>query len=154
MGTTGTVWAFDLGKGSIGEAVRELTTSNFPHHKSLLIPPDLGRRGPAGLSGTPANKWRALKTREAHNSREQWLETVWSAAGAKVLPSREVWQNPESAEWELKSKGDYRLEREFAPKRGAKMKDGAPSDTAGANTCYTSCLLRVQLLRGDDSLAE
>ena len=73
------VWAFDLGKGSIGEAVRDLATSNFPHHESLLIPPDLARRGPAALSGTPANKWRAFKTREAHYSREEWLETVWAA---------------------------------------------------------------------------
>jgi len=32
------VWAFDLGKGSIGEAVRQGT--KIPHKASLLIPPD------------------------------------------------------------------------------------------------------------------
>ena len=32
------VWAFDLGKGSIGEAVRRGT--EFLHKASLLIPPD------------------------------------------------------------------------------------------------------------------
>jgi len=31
-----TIWAFDLGKGSIGEAVRQGTT--FLHKASLLIP--------------------------------------------------------------------------------------------------------------------
>jgi hypothetical protein len=57
------VWAFDLGKGSIGEAVREGNT--FPHNESLLIPAELARRGPAAVSGSPANKYRAMKTREA-----------------------------------------------------------------------------------------
>ncbi len=33
-----TVWAFDLGKGSIGEAVRQGT--KFLHKASLLIPAD------------------------------------------------------------------------------------------------------------------
>lgn len=152
--SNGTAWAFDLGKGSIGEAVRDLATSNFPHHESLLIPPDLARRGPAALSGTPANKWRAFKTREAHYSREEWLETVWVAAGLDVLKHREVWENPKAGKWELKNKGDYRLEREFAPQAGETTKDGAPSDTAGAKTLYTSCLLRIQLLQEIHGLAE
>ncbi len=33
-----TVWSFDLGKGSIGEAVRELSTNQFLHVEALLIP--------------------------------------------------------------------------------------------------------------------
>ena len=36
MAITGTVWAFDLGKGSIGEAVR--LNDKFLHKASLLIP--------------------------------------------------------------------------------------------------------------------
>jgi len=47
---TKTIWAFDLGKGSIGEAVR--LNDIFPHAESLLIPAELARRGPATVSGT------------------------------------------------------------------------------------------------------
>ena len=39
MANTETVWAFDFGKGSIGEAVRE--GNRFLHKASLLIPADL-----------------------------------------------------------------------------------------------------------------
>jgi hypothetical protein len=39
------VWAFDLGKGSIGEAVRR--GNEFLHKASLLIPPEFARRGGA-----------------------------------------------------------------------------------------------------------
>ncbi len=35
-----TVWAFDLGKGSIGEAVRRISDNKFLHKESLLIPAD------------------------------------------------------------------------------------------------------------------
>ena len=163
------VWAFDLGKGSIGEAVRK--GKDFPHVESLLIPHELARRGPAAASGTPANKYRALKTREAHHARERWLETVWTAAGLTPLRGRQVAQvcslppklnekgEPifDKGHWAQVAQADYRLEREFAPKLGGKTKDGAPSDEAGANICYTSCLLRIKLLtwkEGDPQLAE
>jgi hypothetical protein len=163
-----TIWAFDLGKGSIGEAVRQ--GNSFPHRESLLIPPDLARRGPAAVSGTPANKFRAMKTREAHHERERWLAKVWKAAGLDPLQAREVHQNPQTGKWELKHKADYRLEREFAPTQfrknrsghtvGASYPDGKAQDGAPARTgedfavCYTSSLLRIRLLRGDDTLAE
>jgi CRISPR-associated endonuclease Csn1 len=147
---TGYIWAFDLGKGSIGEAVRQ--GGIFPHAESLLMPAELARRGPASLSGTPANRYRAMKTREAHHERERWLETVWRTAGLTPLIPREVWENPQTGKWELKRKGDFQLEREFAPKLGEKTKDGAPSDAAGAEICYTSCLLRIRLLQGDSQL--
>ena len=39
-----TVWAFDLGKGSIGEAVR--CGDKFLHKASLLIPPSLRKPKP------------------------------------------------------------------------------------------------------------
>ena len=159
------VWAFDLGKGSIGEAVRRGT--EFLHKESLLIPAELARRGPAKDSGTPANRYRAMKTREAHYERERWLETVWTAATSLApLRPREVWKNPETKKWELKHAGDYQLEREFAPaefKRDSKTgekkkvvypngraeKDSAPAATPeDFNLCYTSCLLRIKLLNG------
>lgn len=38
----GTVWAFDLGKGSIGEAVRQ--GNKFLHKASLLIPAELAEK--------------------------------------------------------------------------------------------------------------
>src|SRR5208337_4440974 len=93
------VWAFDLGKGSIGEAVRR--GNKFLHKESLLIPAELGRRGPATVSGTPASRYRALKTREAHHEREHWLETVWTATELPPLRPRAVWQNSKTDKWEL-----------------------------------------------------
>src|ERR1017187_794800 len=76
-----TVWAFDLGKGSIGEAVRR--GNEFLHKASLLIPAELGQRGPASMSGTPASRYRMLQTRRAHQRREDWLDAVWEAAGLR-----------------------------------------------------------------------
>jgi CRISPR-associated endonuclease Csn1 len=164
------VWAFDLGKGSIGEAVRQ--GKDFLHKASLLIPAELGRRGPATVSGTPANRYRAMKTREAHHERERWLEKVWTAVGLSPLRPREVWQNPKTDQWELKHPADYRLEREFAPaefKRNPKTgelgkivypngkapKDGAPAaKKEDFEICYTSSLLRIRLLQRDKSLAD
>jgi len=165
-----TVWAFDLGKGSIGEAVRR--GNEFEHGESLLIPGKLARRGPAKDSGTPANRYRALKTREAHHERERWLEIVWAAVKLTVLRPREVWQNPETKKWELKHPADYQLEREFAPaefrrdgKTGSQEKnvypngraenDGAPAATSeDFDICYTSALLRIKLLNGDSALKD
>src|SRR5437868_4458686 len=156
MGNTKTIWAFDLGKASIGEAVRQVTDNKFLHKESLLIPVDLSRRGPAALSGTPANRYRAKKTREAHQEREVWLERVWSAAGLSPLRPRAVWENPSTGKWELKNTGDFRLEREFAPRQfkknsesklvkinylNGRAKDGAPAKTQDDfNICYTSSL--------------
>ena len=151
--TASTIWAFDLGKGSLGEAVRNLADNSFPHVASLLIPAELARRGPATASGSPANKYRALKTREAHHAREHWLETVWTAADLTPLRGRQVGKVDENGNpipesewskrkgrWQQVAKADPRLEREFAQ--------------AGDNTCYTSCLLRIRLLLGDGDLAE
>jgi hypothetical protein len=39
-----TVWSFDLGKASIGEAVRNLDTNEFVHKASLLIPAELRKK--------------------------------------------------------------------------------------------------------------
>jgi CRISPR-associated endonuclease Csn1 len=137
-----TVWAFDLGKGSIGEAVRQ--GNRFLHKESLLIPADFAE------TRTAATRRRMWRTRQAHKARERWLDEVWSSGGLDPLRKREVWKNPNTGKWELKQTADYRLEREFAPKAGEAAQDGAPSDEAGANVCYTSCLLQIRLLRGEN----
>ena len=52
------VWAFDLGKGSIGEAVRRGT--EFLHKESLLIPAEFAE------TKTAAGRRRMFRTRQAH----------------------------------------------------------------------------------------
>jgi len=134
------VWAFDLGKGSIGEAVRQGTT--FLHKASLLIPADFAE------TKTAANRRRMWRTRQAHKAREQWLNEVMEKAGIEILNGRQIGKVDENgkpiprSDWKKKkgkwieiSKADPRLEREFAEK--------------GDSTCYTSCLLRIKLLRGE-----
>jgi len=81
MNTPRCIWAFDLGKGSLGEAVRDSETHQFLHKATLLLPADLAQRGPAGQAGTPASRYRAWKVRHAHRERERWLDTVWRAGG-------------------------------------------------------------------------
>ena len=137
-----TIWAFDLGKGSIGEAVWNVGKKQFDHVASLLIPAEFASTKEA------ASRRRMLRTRQAHKAREAWLDEVWKAAGQEPLVGRRVGKVdangewiPESewsrrkGKWKLKSVGDEKLEREFAKK--------------GDDTCYTSCLLRIKLLRGE-----
>jgi CRISPR-associated endonuclease Csn1 len=124
-----TVWSFDLGIGSIGEAVRDTSTNAFLHVASLIIPKDFASTKEAG------KRRRMFRTRIAHKARESWLDHVWKLAGQTPLRKRSVWLNPQTSKWELKHPADPRLEREFAEK--------------GDSTCYTSCLLRVRLLRGE-----
>ncbi len=124
-----TVWSFDLGKASIGEAIRDLETNSFLHIASLLIPSEFASTKDA------RNRRRMHRTRMAHKAREAWLDEVWRATGQEPLKKRTVWQNPETKKWELKHPADERLEREFPTK----------DDT----TCYTSCLLRIKLLSGE-----
>jgi len=119
-----TVWAFDLGKGSIGEVVRQGT--KFLHKASLLIPADFAE------TKTAANRRRMWRTRQAHKAREQWLDEVMRKAGIEVLHGRNY---DKAGNWKPGEPADERLEREFA-------KPGDP-------TCFTSCLLRIKLLRGE-----
>lgn len=119
------VWAFDLGKGSIGEAVRVGT--NFKHKAALLIPADFAE------TRTARDRRRMWRTRQAHRAREQWLRAVFQAAGLPVLYGRNY--DAKTGEWKPGELGDPRLEREFPP--------------MGEATCYTSCLLRIKLLRGE-----
>ena len=122
---TEVVWAFDLGKGSIGEAVRR--GNEFLHKASLLIPAEFAE------TKTAAGRRRMWRTRQAHKAREQWLEKVMHDAGIEVLKGRQV--GKVDGKWKETAKGNPRLEREFP----------APGD----DTCYTSCLLRIKLLRGE-----
>jgi CRISPR-associated endonuclease Csn1 len=126
------VWAFDLGKGSIGEAVR--CGSKIEYAASLLIPADLAQRGPATKAGTPASRYRAMKTREAHRAREERLSAICAEAGIEVLAAKRVGRNS-NGKWQVVQEADERLTREFPAK--------------GDNTCYTSCLLRIKLLQGE-----
>ena len=128
-----TIWSFDFGKASIGEVVREITQPHFLHKASLLIPPELARRGPAWVSGTPASKNRALQTRKANKRRERWLDEVWIAAGLTPLVRKTVeltgfrvkkakklvrgkvkWkQRKVGGTWTIKTDADPRLGKEF-----------------------------------------
>ena len=119
------VWAFDLGIGSIGEAVRVGT--DFKHKASLLIPAEFAE------TKTARGRRRMARTREAHHAREQWLREALQAAGFPVLYGRNY--DAKTGGWKPGEAGDSRLEREFP----------APGD----ETCYTSCLLRIKLLRGE-----
>ena len=123
----GTVWSFDLGKASIGEAVR--LGNKFLHIASLLLPEDFAETKSAT---TRRRMWR---TRQAHKARELWLDEVMRGAGIEPLAGRRTARDPNTGKWKLSSPGDPQLEREFA----------APGDP----TCYTSCLLRIRLLRGE-----
>src|ERR1039458_6276664 len=124
MNQDGTIWAFDLGKASIGEAVRRGT--KFLHKASLLIPAEFAE------TKTAAGRRRMWRTRQAHKAREQWLNKVMREAGIEVLHGRNYDQ---AGNWKPGEPADERLEREFA-------KPGDP-------TYYTSCLLRIKLLRGE-----
>ena len=146
------VWAFDLGKGSIGEAVRR--GNEFLHKASLIIPAEFAE------TKTAAGRRRMWRTRQAHKAREQWLEKVWAAAGLKLPAKRKVeyvdYQTKTvtkivkgkqkiktikfGGKWKLTQKADDWFEREFAE--------------PGDSTCYTSCLLRIKLLRGDPDLKD
>jgi len=133
-------WGYDLGKGSIGEVVRLKKTGkvDFPHKKVWLFPPDFGRRGPTTKTGTPASRYRAWKTRNAHKKREEWLDEIWQAGGMTILHGRQV--AVAGGTWRLVQKGDPRLESEAV---GTKPED-----------CCSSCLLRIRLLRPGEKLVD
>ena len=133
-----TIWSFDLGKASIGEAVRDLKDDSFPHAESLLIPFEFAETQSA------ASRRRMWRTRIAHHAREDWLAGIVCLAGFEPLRGRrmektaEGWrQAPESAE---EKKRRAMLEREFPAK--------------GDETRYNSAALRILLLEGKTKLEE
>ncbi|MFZ2643235.1 MAG: type II CRISPR RNA-guided endonuclease Cas9 [Verrucomicrobiia bacterium] len=115
-----------MGKASIGEAVRE--GNKFLHKASLLIPAEFAE------TKTAAARRRMWRTRQAHKAREAWLDEVMRTAGIEPLHGRRVIWDEQTKKWNV-TLGDEKLEREFAP--------------ACDDTCYTSCLLRIKLLRGE-----
>ena len=125
MHTKETVWGFDIGKGSLGEAVR--VGNEFKHVLSMEIDADFAE------IKTAAATRRAWRTREAHKAREMWLEKCLSDADIEILGRRKV--DVVDGTWKLVSRGDGRLEREF------------PAD--GENVCYNSIALRCKLLLGE-----
>ena len=120
-----TVFAFDCGVASLGEAVRQ--GLDFPQVESWLIPDTFAE------TKTAAMRRRMMTTRDAHKEREMWLLNTFRDLGIEVLRGKEV--SKTSAGWAVTRKADPRLTREF-PK-------------PGDDTCYTSCLLRIKLLRGE-----
>ena len=100
------VWAFDLGKGSIGEAVRRGT--EFLHKESLLIPAEFAE------TKTAAGRRRMFRTRQAHKAREQWLNKVMREAGIEVLHGRNY---DVAGNWKPGEPADKRLEKEFPDRK-------------------------------------
>ncbi|MCI5778411.1 MAG: hypothetical protein MR051_01095 [Lentisphaeria bacterium] len=118
------VFAFDVGTGSLGIAFRK--DLDILKAESLLLPSE------AGSLEEVRDARRQYRTRIAHAAREAYWVRVCMEAGIEVLHSR-ISENAGSRI--APSSGDPRLEREFA--------------TPGDNTVYTSCLLRIKLLRGE-----
>lgn len=116
------VFAFDIGIGSLGEAVRR--GKEFLHVESLLIDPEF-----AGTAAQ-ATKRRATRSRHAHKARELWWNRQCKELGIPILKTIEELPNHRFRV----TKVDPRLKREF-PRRGD-------------STLYTSCLLRIALLEG------
>jgi len=119
------IWGFDMGKGSLGEAVR--IGYEFKHVQSLIIDPEFAE------IKTAANARRQMRTRKAHLAREKFLEKCLQECGIDVLQRRKV--DIVDGKWQLVSKGDVRLEKEF------------PS--ANENICYNSIALRCKLILGE-----
>ena len=109
--------------------MRNLKTQEFLHVESLIIPEDFASTKVAAV------RRRMWRTRQAHRARETWLDEVWRAAGQEPLQRREAERNAVTHKWTLRRRTDKRLGREF------------PAE--GDSTCFTSCLLRIRLLRGE-----
>ena len=118
------IFGFDLGKGSIGLAVRKGNEILFA--KSLLIDESV-----ASIEDQ-AKRRRQYRTRLSHKKREKELKRIWRKAGLTPLYGR---RHEELEKGFKVIKADEKLEREFPRK--------------GDNTVYTSCLLRIKLLEGE-----
>jgi CRISPR-associated endonuclease Csn1 len=133
-----TIWSFDLGKASLGEAVRYKDDDSFPHAESLLIPELFAETQSA------ASRRRMWRTRIAHHAREDWLAGIVRLAGFEPLRGRRMercdgkWQMAEETPEERKRRA--MLEREFPAK--------------GDETQYNSAALRILLLEGKAKLEE
>ncbi len=120
------VFGFDVGLGSLGIAVRE--GNEMQHAASLLMDSEFAS------IGDQADRRRFHRTKQAHKAREKYWETIWEEIKKVPLKGRRHQKNSDNSYTVLK--GDEQLEREFPAK--------------GDDTVYTSCLLRIKLLEGDE----
>ncbi len=90
---TDKVFAFDLGKASIGICARD--GHRILELQSLIIPAEFA------MTSDFRDRRRAMRTRKAHVKREEWLNKIWTEAGLELL-----------------SKSDLHFTREFAAKNG------------------------------------
>ncbi|MEW5950374.1 MAG: type II CRISPR RNA-guided endonuclease Cas9 [Elusimicrobiota bacterium] len=115
-----TVFAFDIGTGSLGTCVRK--EKEILDLSVNLLPQDFATLKEA------REKRRQIRTRIAHKMREKWWKEQAKRAGIEI---------PETGHLDEKGnfiKPDERMSREF------------PKD--GDNTIYNSALLRIALLQG------
>lgn len=78
------IWGFDIGKGSLGEAV--LDGSEFKHVASLLLDADFGEiKTAAGLR-------RQMRTRKAHKAGKNGWKAAFPASG---------WRRSNGGKWGL-----------------------------------------------------
>ena len=117
------IFGFDLGTGSIGEAVKK--ENEIIHANSFLLDQDV-----ASIKDQSKRR-RIYRTIVARKNREKWLDRVWSDCGlsGKLKGRRHI---KKGKDFEV-IKGDLKLEKEFGSKNGP---------------VYTSCLLRIHLLQG------
>jgi CRISPR-associated endonuclease Csn1 len=85
------VFAFDLGKASIGICARD--GNKLLELKSLIIPRDFA------MTSDFRSRRRAFRTRIAHKKREDWLNKIWLRNGLEII-------NPK----------DWRITKEFSKK--------------------------------------
>jgi len=81
MSTSEIIFAFDVGKASLGTCARE--GNHILALQSLLIPAEYA------ATEDFRNRRRAMRTRLAHQKRESWLRQVWRQAGLTPLASHE-----------------------------------------------------------------
>ena len=127
MNKNKTVFAFDVGSGSLGLAVRK--GDDIHYAESLLIDKNIG------LMKDERERRRAYRTRKSHKEREKYLRKLWETIGEQPLTTSHYEKDGKHWVWK---KGDERMQREFPKKND--------------NTVYTSCLLRIMLLEGDATL--
>ena len=120
-----TIFGFDVGLGSLGLAVRQ--GDDIVHADSLLIDAEVAK------IADQAERRRQQRTRKTHKQREKWWQSVWQEIGKEPLKGIQL--EKRDGAWQKIADADPRLEREFAKE--------------GDDTIYTSCLLRILLLRGE-----
>jgi CRISPR-associated endonuclease Csn1 len=152
------IWSFDLGKASIGLAVRSKNNTHFDEKESLIIPAELGKRGPSTKSDTPAARYRSWVTRSHRKIRKAWLDELWVKAGQPVPQKKQLLCIGAHCLWPRQ--GSRALEedkkRRSVKGRGGKWTVVTEADPIllseaiadGGIECANSCLLRIFLHRG------